>query len=338
MRPPVFLTGATGFLGMEVLARLLERGDREVVCLVRAADDGGRRGAPRRRARDALDATRRPTAPASAPIAGDLTSPGLGMDVVERTELAEEVGAVLHCAASISFDLPLEEARAINVEGTREMIGFAREAKALGRLERFLHVSTAYVAGAHPGTFRERQLDAGQEFRNTYEQTKWEAEHLVADADDLAPADRAAEHRHGRVATPAGRRPSTSSTGRCARSRAGCSTRSRRCPTAASTSCPSTTSPTASCTCSTAPRRACSTSSRAATPPTVDELSSSAASASTAPRPELVEPGEPDRAGRRRGLPAVLRHGGRLRRLARPRACSSPPGSAPRAWPTTSAA
>ena len=36
MRPPVFLTGATGFLGMEVLARLLERGDREVVALVRA--------------------------------------------------------------------------------------------------------------------------------------------------------------------------------------------------------------------------------------------------------------------------------------------------------------
>ena len=37
--PPVFLTGATGFLGMEVLARLLERGDDEVLCLVRAPDD-----------------------------------------------------------------------------------------------------------------------------------------------------------------------------------------------------------------------------------------------------------------------------------------------------------
>jgi nucleoside-diphosphate-sugar epimerase len=48
-------------------------------------------------------------------------------------------------------------------------------------------VSTAYVAGITRGTFRERQLDAGQEFRNTYEQTKWEAEHVVAEADDLAP-------------------------------------------------------------------------------------------------------------------------------------------------------
>ncbi len=34
----VLLTGATGFLGMEVLARLLERTDREVLCLIRAAD------------------------------------------------------------------------------------------------------------------------------------------------------------------------------------------------------------------------------------------------------------------------------------------------------------
>jgi nucleoside-diphosphate-sugar epimerase len=105
----------------------------------------------------------------------------------DRAAIAEEAGAVMHCAASISFDLPLEEARQINVEGTREVIGFAREAKALGRLDRFVHVSTAYVAGITKGTFRERQLDAGQDFRNTYEQTKWEAEHVVADADDLAP-------------------------------------------------------------------------------------------------------------------------------------------------------
>jgi thioester reductase-like protein len=187
MTPPVFMTGATGFLGMEVLARLLEAGDREVVCLVRAADTP----AAEARLDGVLETLWNDPAPYRGrvrAIAGDLTAPGLGMDIAERASLAEEVGAVLHCAASISFDLPLEEARAINVEGTREVIGFAREAKALGRLERFLHVSTAYVAGAYPGTFGEGQLVAGQDFRNTYEQTKWEAEQVVADADDLAPA------------------------------------------------------------------------------------------------------------------------------------------------------
>jgi thioester reductase-like protein len=187
MKPPVFLTGATGFLGMEVLARLLEAGDRKVVALVRARDDQ----AARERIDGVLAQLWRDPAPYAervSAVAGDVTSPGLGISSAERTALAEDVGAILHCAASISFDMPLEDARAINVEGTREVIGFARECKALGRLERFVHVSTAYVSGKYEGTFRERQLDAGQEFRNTYERTKWEAEHIVHAATDLEPA------------------------------------------------------------------------------------------------------------------------------------------------------
>jgi thioester reductase-like protein len=186
MRPPVFLTGATGFLGMEVLARLLERGDREVIALVRAADEEG----ARERIDDVLAKLWRDPSPYRdrvRPVAGDVTRAGLGIDPVERAALAEEVGAVLHCAASIAFDLPLDEARAINVEGTREVIGFARECKTLGRLERFVHVSTAYVSGKHAGTFGEGQLDEGQEFRNTYEQTKCEAEQVIAAAGDLDP-------------------------------------------------------------------------------------------------------------------------------------------------------
>jgi long-chain acyl-CoA synthetase len=186
MKAPVFLTGATGFLGMEVLARLIEAGDREVIALVRASDDAaaedrlhGVLGALYRDPSNHRDRVRA--------VAGDVTQAGLGLENGKRTALAEEVGAVMHCAASIAFDLPLDEARAINVEGTREVIGFARECKALGRLERFVHVSTAYVSGKYEGTFRERQLDAAQEFRNTYEQTKWEAEHVVREAGDLSP-------------------------------------------------------------------------------------------------------------------------------------------------------
>ena len=186
MKPPVFLTGATGFLGMEVMARILASGDREVIALVRAADDAA--------AQERLDgilaklwADPSPYRERARAVAGDVTSPGLGMDAGTRSTVAEGAGAVMHCAASISFDLPLDEARQINVEGTREIIGFAREAKLAGRMDRFIHVSTAYVAGITEGTFRERQLDAGQEFRNTYEQTKWEAEHIVNDASDLDP-------------------------------------------------------------------------------------------------------------------------------------------------------
>jgi nucleoside-diphosphate-sugar epimerase len=51
------------------------------------------------------------------------------------------------------------------------------------RLERIVHVSTAYVSGTHPGHFTEADCDVGQAFRNTYEQTKLEAENLVRASD-----------------------------------------------------------------------------------------------------------------------------------------------------------
>ena len=44
----VLLTGATGFVGMELVARYLERSDRDLITLVRAADDAGRAGADER--------------------------------------------------------------------------------------------------------------------------------------------------------------------------------------------------------------------------------------------------------------------------------------------------
>ena len=186
MKPPVFLTGATGFLGMEVLARVLEAGDREVLALVRADDDAG----AQRRLDGVLATLWEDPAPyrdRAVAVRGDVTKPGLGLGE-RRAEVAERAHAVLHCAASISFDLPLAEARAINVDGTGRVLDLAAEAQSRGGLERFLHVSTAYVSGRHEGAFRERQLDTGQSFRNTYEQTKADAEGVVALARELRPA------------------------------------------------------------------------------------------------------------------------------------------------------
>jgi nucleoside-diphosphate-sugar epimerase len=162
----VLLTGATGFLGMEVLARLLERTDHDVLCLVRARDQQAAEerldGVLATLYRDASSHRARVRA-----LAGDLTA---GIEAPD-----EPIDVVCHCAASISFDLPLEEAREINVEGTRAMLALARAAGA----RRFVHVSTAYVAGTHTGPFTEDML--GTAFRNTYEQTKCEAERLFAD-------------------------------------------------------------------------------------------------------------------------------------------------------------
>ena len=117
-RRVVLLTGATGFLGMEVLVRLLERPDTEVRALVRADDREGARRASTTCWRR-CGTTRRPTASACARCPASSTSPGLGSRPASARRWPPSVDAVLHCAASVSFALPLDEARAINVDGTR---------------------------------------------------------------------------------------------------------------------------------------------------------------------------------------------------------------------------
>ena len=88
--------------------------------------------------------------------------------------MVPEIATIVHCGASISFDLPLEDARRINVDGTRAVLDLAERAGA-----RVVHVSTAYVSGARPGRFGEDDLDLERPFRNSYERTKAEAELLV---------------------------------------------------------------------------------------------------------------------------------------------------------------
>ncbi|MBA3745977.1 MAG: SDR family oxidoreductase [Solirubrobacterales bacterium] len=181
---PILLTGATGFIGMELLVRLLERSDRDVVTIVRAADDH----AAQARMDGVLDTLFAPqqvgaVRPRVRAVAGDLERPDVGLAAATRDRLTSEVAAIAHCAASVSFDQSLEDARRINVGGTSAVLGLASQARARGVLERLVHVSTAYVAGERSGRVDESQGYVGQRFRNTYEQTKLEAELLVADSD-----------------------------------------------------------------------------------------------------------------------------------------------------------
>ena len=170
MSDGLLLTGGTGFLGMCLLARLLERDDdREIVLLARD-----------RSRVDAMLAALYERPPAAVDrlrvVGGDLALPGLGMGAADRRVL-RGVRDVAHCAASISVTLPLDAARAITVEGTRRVLDLVRD---LPHLRRVVHVSTAYVAGRASGWFREDDAGGRGSFRNTYEQTKCEAEQALA--------------------------------------------------------------------------------------------------------------------------------------------------------------
>src|SRR5919198_641780 len=151
----LLLTGATGFVGMEVLARYLERTDRRIYPPVRAGDAAQAEQRLRSALRLILGR-------------GDTYTGGI-------------------TAASVSFSLPLPRAREINVAGTRRLLELAEHCRDRGGLRRFSYVSTAYVAGTHAGEFREDQLEVGQDFRNAYERSKFEAEQLVRSYRDRLP-------------------------------------------------------------------------------------------------------------------------------------------------------
>src|SRR5580765_7570533 len=113
----ILLTGSSGFLGMELLARYLERTDRPVYALIRAGDDHEAAARLRAAARTVTPDADRHSHRLVA-VRDDATLPRVGLDPALRDRLAEEVTDVVHAAASVSFTLPLAEAREINVEGT----------------------------------------------------------------------------------------------------------------------------------------------------------------------------------------------------------------------------
>jgi len=183
----VLITGVTGFVGLELLSRYLERGERPVYALIRAPDDA----AADRRLREALISLYgREDAYADriAAVPGDLEGDDLGLTPAHREVLSEGVTEIVHAAASVSFTLPLERAREINVTGTRRVLELGQEcALRGGGLRRLSYVSTAYVAGDHAGEFGEDQLDVGQRFRNSYERSKFEAERVIHEHSDHLP-------------------------------------------------------------------------------------------------------------------------------------------------------
>ena len=163
----ILITGATGLIGRAVLRNLLSTSGagRRAYALVRDP-----------RAWGATVASLPHCGQAAIAVAGDITLPGLGLDASTRAELARAVTTVIHCAADTSFSQPLEHARAINTAGTANVLELATE---MPSLRRFVHVSTAFVAGAVTGRILERDNGAPAAWVNAYEQSKYEAEQLV---------------------------------------------------------------------------------------------------------------------------------------------------------------
>jgi HAD superfamily hydrolase (TIGR01490 family) len=161
----IAVTGATGFLGTALVERLLRSvPDCEVAVLVRP---GRRASAAHRLQREILrndcfgrlraelgDRFDDETSRRVSVIAGDVGQESLGLDD-EGSALLARCDVVIHSAATVSFDAPLDTAVEVN------LLGPSRLAEALRRttpLPHLIAVSTAYVAGTRRGDAPEALL------------------------------------------------------------------------------------------------------------------------------------------------------------------------------------
>jgi thioester reductase-like protein len=168
--PAALVTGFPGFLGSRLVAALREKEPKlGVVALVEPKmEDRARERAP-----EGVEV-----------LPGDITERRLGLDEDTYKRLAGELTEVHHLAAIYNLAVPLELAQRVNVDGTGNILELCRDCK---RLERLHYVSTAYVAGDRHGAVYEHELVLGQQFKNHYESTKFQAELWVRDQMDNVP-------------------------------------------------------------------------------------------------------------------------------------------------------
>jgi thioester reductase-like protein len=164
--PSIFFTGFPGFLGVELLPRVLRRAaDHDAVCLVQP-----KFASLARLRAEQLESAHPGLAGRIRIVEGDITHPALGLDNDAHTG---EVTEIYHLAAVYDLSVARELAMRVNVDGTRHLLDFAGRCRSL---QRFHYISTCYVSGRYAGVFKESDLQKGQRFNNFYEETKYLAE------------------------------------------------------------------------------------------------------------------------------------------------------------------
>jgi thioester reductase-like protein len=189
MSEVIFITGATGLVGQNLIPRILKsEKDSRLILLIRGDSDSH----VEQRFNKLLGIIESHTYITRARkriswVRGDITATNLGIRDDSYKTLCREVTVIIHSAADVRFNLPLDKAREINLGGTRNVIEFALRAHRYGQLKHVGYIGTAYISGDRKGVIYEAELDCGQRFSNTYEQSKFEAECYVRTFMDRLP-------------------------------------------------------------------------------------------------------------------------------------------------------
>jgi NAD(P)-dependent dehydrogenase (short-subunit alcohol dehydrogenase family) len=160
-----FVTGATGFIGRNLVELLLER-EGTIYILVR---EGSRGRLEELKSRWGAGEDR------IVPVIGDISVEHLGCE--DRIqELKGEIDHFFHLAAIYDMTADAETQRVSNVGGTRHAVQLAEAVEA----KRFHMVSSIAAAGLYKGTFTEEMFEEAEKVDNhPYFQTKHESEAVV---------------------------------------------------------------------------------------------------------------------------------------------------------------
>ena len=161
-----FVTGATGFIGRNLVELLLER-EGKVYVLVR---EGSKGRLEELRNRWGVDEDR------VVGIVGDLSQPHLGVSDSDIGKLQGNVDHLFHLAAIYDMTADAEAQQVANIEGTRHMVELAHAIEA-GRVHM---VSSIAAAGLYKGLWLEDMFDEAQDLdTHPYFRTKHDSERVV---------------------------------------------------------------------------------------------------------------------------------------------------------------
>ena len=161
-----FVTGATGFIGRNLVEQLLNNREGDIHVLVRE---------PSRDKLDALIAQRWGGSDRIKAVSGDLGEGKLGVDSAWIDEHRGKIDHFFHLAAVYDMTASDETNEKLNVAGTRNAVDLANAVEA-GILH---HTSSVAAAGLFKGNFREDMFDEGQKLPSAYHRTKYESEKIA---------------------------------------------------------------------------------------------------------------------------------------------------------------